>query len=152
MKEKGITWVPTIYVFNLVHDLVFAKPEQFSEMMQTQGPYLADCVRTYQENVRALYDTGVRVCTGTDTDCTGAPLVSPVATECAYLVKCGLTELEAIECATKNCADYLDLGDSLGQVKEGYIADLILVEGNPAEDIGALQKVVATYQAGVKIC
>ena len=56
-----------------------------------------------------------------------------------------------MECATKNGADYLSLGESLGQVKEGYIADLILVEGDPSRDIAALKNVRAVYQAGRQV-
>jgi imidazolonepropionase-like amidohydrolase len=151
MRERNITWVPTILVFNYVYGEIRKRSAALREMMK-QEPYLADAVQAYRENVRTLYDTGVRICTGTDTDCTDYKGASPVAVECAYMIKCGLTPLEAIECATKTGADYLGLGDTLGQIREGYIADLILVTGNPAEDIDALTKVTAVYQAGKKVC
>lgn len=158
MKEHDITWVPTIYVFNYVYEQVCKlekAPEsmlgQTIENMILQKPYLADCVKAYRDNVRKLYDTGVRVATGTDTDCAyyrGAP---PVAMECAHLVNCGLSPMEAIECATKNGADYLGMGDSLGQLREGFIADVIAVSGNPAENIEALQNIYSVYQSGKKV-
>jgi imidazolonepropionase-like amidohydrolase len=152
MKAHDITWVPTILVFNYVYGQASQAGGALGEFMQQQLRYLADSVETYEKNFRALYDTGVRIATGTDTDCTDYKGASPVAEECAYMVRCGLTPLEAVECATKNGADYLGLGDRLGQVREGYIADLVLVEGNPAEDIGALTRVSAVFQSGKKVC
>lgn len=153
MKEKGITWVPTVFVFNYVYSgMSRSQPAPTAEMLGQPSTvaYLRDCVETYPKNVRALFDTGVRVATGTDTDCTPYKGASPVAVECAYLVKCGLTPLEAVECATKNGADYLGMGDRLGQIKENYIADVIVVEGDPSADIEALGRVKAVYQAGKK--
>ena len=67
------------------------------------------------------------------------------------MVRCGLKPLEAIECATKNAADHLGLGDRLGQVREGYLADLLLVKGDPAGEITALWDVAAVYQAGRRV-
>ncbi|MDD6188786.1 MAG: amidohydrolase family protein [Clostridiales bacterium] len=152
MKEKNITWVPTVLVFNYVYQQSQKNAKALGETLSKPSTlvYLEDCVKTYQENVKALYDTGVRVATGTDTDCTPYKDASPVALECEYLVKCGLTPMEAVECATKNGADYLGMGDCLGQIKEDYIADVIVVEGDPSKDITALGKVRAVYQAGKK--
>ena len=153
MKEKNITWVPTVLVFNYVYEESLKSQAALGDLKgkPAVNDYLRDCVETYARNDRALYDTGVRVATGTDTDCTFFKGASPVALECAYLVKCGLTPMEAVECATKNGADYLGMGDCLGQVKEGYIADVILVEGDPSQDIGALKNVRADYQAGQQV-
>ena len=153
MKEKNITWVPTVLVFNYVYEESLKSQAALGDLKgkPAVNDYLQDCVETYARNVRTLYDTGVRVATGTDTDCTFFKGASPVALECAYLVKCGLTPMEAVECATKNGADYLGMGDCLGQVKEGYIADVILVEGDPSQDIGALKNVRAVYQAGRQV-
>ena len=153
MKERDITWVPTVLVFNYVWEESQKSQAALGDLQgkPAVNEYLADCVEAYRRNLRALYDTGVRVATGTDTDCTFFKGASPVALECEWLVRCGLTPMEAVECATKNGADYLGLGESLGQVKEGYIADLILVEGDPSRDIAALKNVRAVYQAGRQV-
>lgn len=154
MAEKGITWVPTVLVFNYAYQE--GKKQLENLLMLADKPavlqYLEEATEAYVKNLRTLYDTGVRVCTGTDTDCTTFKGASPVALECEYLVKCGLTPLEAVECATKNGADYLDMGNCLGQVKEGYIADVIVVEGDPSKDITALKNVRGVYQAGEQVC
>ena len=71
-----------------------------------------------------------------------------MAGECAFFVEYGMPPVRAIECATPNGAYALGLGDTLGQLKENYTADMIAVKGNPAEDITALCHVEAVYQAG----
>ena len=153
MKEKNITWVPTIYVFNYVRDGMekIGVPQSMKDDPKSVYNYLVDAVACYPENIRPLHNLGVRIATGTDTDCTDYQGASPVATECEYLVKCGLTPLEALECATKNGADLLGIGDHVGLVKENYTADLVLVEGDPSKNISDLHNVRATYQAGKEV-
>ena len=151
MKEHNITWVPTVLVFNHVHDQLMNETGAITdEMLKGQLKYMKESVQAYQNNLRELYDTGLRVATGTDVDGVNFDGASPVSLECAYLVKCGLKPLEAIECATKNGADHLGL-KNLGQLKESYIADVIVVEGNPLEHIEALTCVSAVYQEGRRV-
>src|SRR5439155_18415658 len=51
----------------------------------------------------------------------------------------GLSELEAIQAATKNTSLVLGLEGEIGEVAPGMLADLLVVNGNPAEDIRVLQ-------------
>jgi imidazolonepropionase-like amidohydrolase len=144
--------VPTLFVFFHAYEgLKKMKDAMLNEFLQKNKVYLEDSVNTYKKNLRKLYDSGVLIATGTDTDCINFNGSSPVAWECECMVECGLSTLEAIECATKNGADYLGMGDSLGQIKEGYIADIVAVKGNPIEDINSLKEIEAVYQAGEKI-
>lgn len=145
MRDNGQIWVPTIYVFNYAYDLV--KENMGGELGENEA-YLKDTVITYRENFKKLYDTGVIVATGTDTDCCGHPEASPVHVECRYMVEYGLTPLEAIACATANGARALGMEDCLGRIQEGYLADIIAVGGNPCEEIGALGDVRAVWQEG----
>ena len=150
MLEMNITWVPTVMVFNYTYDRVSGDPAIQGDLsgMKDAVRYLKESTECYPGNIRPLYDMGVRIATGTDTDCTDYPGCSPVAGECRYLVDCGLTPLEAIGCATKNGAEYLGMGNSLGQIREGYIADVIVVDGDPSSDIRALEHVSGVFQAG----
>lgn len=145
MKEHDQTWVPTIYVFDYVSKL-------YEKMGVAESvpvyKYLLEANACYKNNFKMLYDTGVRVATGSDTDCADHPEATPIATECEYFVNYGITPLQAIECATKNGAEALGMGDTLGLLKENYIADIIAVEGKPHEDISALHNISAVYQGG----
>jgi imidazolonepropionase-like amidohydrolase len=59
--------------------------------------------------------------------------------EIEALVEAGVPPKGAIKAATANAAAYVELDDELGAIKEGYIADLLIVMGNPLEDITQLR-------------
>lgn len=147
MRERNQVWVPTIYAFFYV-DSMLSGGNSMDETLMENRRYVSEAVRRYKESFRMLYDTGVCIAAGTDTDCLGVSEASPVAKECACMTECGITPLEAITCATYNGAKALGLGDELGLLKQGYRADLLVVRGNPAEDIAALEQVAAVYQEG----
>ena len=60
----------------------------------------------------------------------------------------GMTNLEIIQSGTINPAIYFDMEDTFGEVKEGLHADLVLLEANPLEDLGALQKLAGVMLKG----
>ena len=57
-------------------------------------------------------------------------------------IEAGFTPMEAIVAATRTGAEILNMSDKLGTVESGKLADLIMVAGNPLDDIGALAKPV----------
>lgn len=59
--------------------------------------------------------------------------------------------MEALQCATRSPAKYFGLLDSLGTVERGKIADLVLLEANPLENIGNTQKISAVIVGGKMI-
>lgn len=148
MKAHDQTWVPTIYVFDYVAKLY--EQMGISESVPTYK-YLLEANECYRNNFKALYDTGVRVACGTDTDCADHPKATPVWMECSYMVRYGITPLQAIQCATQNGAEALGMGDTLGLLKENYLADIIAVKGKPHEEIEALEHVAAVYQEGTQL-
>ena len=68
--------------------------------------------------------------------------------ELAVLVEAGLSPIEAIESATLNPARYFDMENELGLVKEGYLADLILLDANPLSDIQNTKKINLVVRNG----
>ena len=84
---------------------------------------------------------GVGILAGTDTP---NPFVYPgfsLHDELELLVQAGLTPREALAAATTAPAEFLGATDSLGAVAEGNLADLVLLEGNPLEDIGNTRRI-----------
>ncbi|MCP1375848.1 amidohydrolase family protein [Dyella lutea] len=69
--------------------------------------------------------------------------------EVELLVEAGFTPVEAIRIATLNGARYLGEGDRIGSIEPGKVADLVLVNGNPAADIKAIENVVTVFKDGV---
>ncbi|MFC3050532.1 Xaa-Pro dipeptidase [Kordiimonas pumila] len=71
------------------------------------------------------------------------------ANQFSRMVKFGMTPLQAIQAATINSATLLKMEGSLGQLKEGFLADIIAVPGKPLDDISALEKVAFVMKDGV---
>ena len=96
--------------------------------------------------VRMAHANGVRIAFGTDTG------VSPHgmnAREFQLLVGAGFTPLQAIQMATVNAADHLQLNNVAGRIAPGYSADIIAVEGDPTQDVATLMNVPFVMARGV---
>ncbi|HSS97937.1 MAG TPA: amidohydrolase family protein, partial [Terriglobales bacterium] len=59
----------------------------------------------------------------------------------AFMVKYGMTPMQAIQSATSNAADLLGHSEEVGSIKPGKFADLIAVTGDPLKDVGLLEHV-----------
>ncbi|UCF98816.1 MAG: amidohydrolase family protein [Spirochaetaceae bacterium] len=103
------------------------------------GPDYAQHMREISRDMtRALHQAGARLVAGTDMNFVGVfPGVS-LHRELANLVAAGLSPYEALACATVNAAECLGRSHEFGTVEIGQRADLILVEANPFNDIGAV--------------
>jgi imidazolonepropionase-like amidohydrolase len=100
------------------------------------------------ENVRLANKAGVVLLAATDVDIPmGVPGLS-LHEELVRLVEAGLTPLEALQAATLNPARVLGLADSLGRIEPGKLADLVLLDANPLENIRNTQKIGAVVANG----
>jgi hypothetical protein len=100
------------------------------------------------EVVAAMHRAGVPFLAGTDTT---NPYCFPgfsLHDELGLLVESGFTPLEALQCATLNPARYLGLSKDLGTVEQGKIADLVLLDANPLDDIANTRKIEAVLVRG----
>jgi hypothetical protein len=98
--------------------------------------------------VRAMQRAGVEIVAGTDV---GNPYIYPgfsLHDELLLLVKAGLTPMEALQSATRNPAKYLGSLDSLGTIEKGKLADLVLLDANPLQDISNTQLIYAVVING----
>ena len=104
--------------------------------------YHLEKVRFYQsqhvDNLKRALDRGVKVITGTDAG-TAFNYHGDNAYELEALVNAGMSEIEAIKAATSLAAEALNLSDK-GIIADGMVADVIIVDGNPLQDITILQK------------
>jgi imidazolonepropionase-like amidohydrolase len=69
--------------------------------------------------------------------------------EIEMLVDYGLTPVQALKAATSVAAKALHMEEKIGAVKDGLLADLIAVEGDPTKDVKALRKVKLVMKGGV---
>jgi imidazolonepropionase-like amidohydrolase len=98
--------------------------------------------------VGAMHKAGVKLLAGTDTPVPYCFPGSGVHDELELFVKAGLTPAEALQTATRNPAEYFDRLKDLGTVERGKLADLVLLEANPLDNITNVRKVHAVVQNG----
>ncbi len=90
--------------------------------------------------LKALDDGGVRILLGTDAPQQFSVPGFSIHREMALMVRCGFTPYQIIQSGTKNVGDYFKGKDKFGTIEAGKRADLILVEGNPLKDVGAIAR------------
>jgi imidazolonepropionase-like amidohydrolase len=86
----------------------------------------------------------------TGTDLSGAYVFAgfSVHHEMQLLVQAGLSPLEALQAATRNPALFLGEGDSAGTVESGKVANLVMLDANPLDDIRNTQRINAVVLNG----
>jgi imidazolonepropionase-like amidohydrolase len=96
------------------------------------------------EIVKSMQRMGVGLLAGTD----GPPDRINLHDELSMFVQAGLTPKEALQTATINPARFLRMQNRLGTIERGKIADLVLLEANPLEDIRNAKRIVAVVVNG----
>ena len=98
-----------------------------------------------RDNFRRAVTAGVKLAFGTDA---GVCPYGTSAKQFAFMVKYGMTPMQAIQSATSVAADLLGHGDELGSIKPGKYADIIAVAGDPLQDVRVLEDVTFVLQDG----
>jgi len=101
-----------------------------------------------EQIVLALHRAGVTILAGTDAwamyDFPGSDLHS----ELWHMVQAGLTPLEALRTATLTPAQYMRVADSVGSIRPGKLADLVLLDADPLADIRNTERIAAVVANG----
>jgi tetratricopeptide (TPR) repeat protein len=98
--------------------------------------------------VGAMQTAGVGILAGTDTSNAFCMPGFSLHDELGLLVKAGLTPMQALQTATLNPARFLGRERDLGTIEKGKIADLILLDSNPLEDISNTRKIASVIKGG----
>jgi len=101
-----------------------------------------------RESFRAAQAAGVRIVFGSDA---GVYPHGQNGRQFDYMVKWGMTPMQAIQAATVNNADLLGLQAEVGAVREGLWADLIAVDGDPLTDVRTLEDVGFVMKGGAVV-
>jgi imidazolonepropionase-like amidohydrolase len=137
MAQKGIYYVPTIYV-----------GEYVAEGRAKAGAVVWQQMRDIHEKTfRRALKAGVKIAFGTDIG--GFDWHIDPAREFGWMVKFGMTPEQALRSATVVAAELMGWSDRLGTVEPGKLADIVAVSGNPLEDITRLEKVSFVMKDGI---
>jgi imidazolonepropionase-like amidohydrolase len=131
MKEKGTYLVPTLIAYRLL------TTESFPKLTREVAK---KAVATHENTLKAAKKAGIKIAMGTDS---GAPYGSihgkVQAWELELMATKGLTPMESIMAATKTAAECIGIGDKTGTIEPGKFADILIVKGNPLENIKVFQ-------------
>ena len=135
----GFTSKPTVAAMAQRH--IFQVPTLFS-LKKTAQPALYEKL---QGHLAAAVREGLPIAFGTDA---GVIRHGQNAKEFVELAGMGLKPIDAIRTATVEAAKAVGRADQIGMLKRDMLADIIAVEGNPLDDLSALQKVQFVMKAG----
>jgi imidazolonepropionase-like amidohydrolase len=141
MVRRHIVYVPTID-----HNRYYADNYKLLKYPPEALTRLNDFIARNLETARKAFAAGVTFGMGSDAVYT---MFGENTRELGWFVKAGMTPEQALRAATANGAALLGMEKSLGAIREGYLADIVAVEGDPLVDIQvAIERVRWVMKAG----
>jgi imidazolonepropionase-like amidohydrolase len=124
--------------------------EQVSEATDQRRSSLRKLYEDFiRRDLREMHEAGVDVLAGSDVAVLNIFPGSTLHDELAlFVTELGMTPAEAIDRATRRSACFLRLGDSIGTIERGKIADLVLLEADPLQDITNTKRITAVVAGG----
>ena len=141
MKTHGTYLVPTISAGKWVSKMA-EKDDYYPDIIRPKAKTIGPLM---QDNFRRAYEGGVRIAFGSDA---GVFPHGLNAMEFEFMVEAGMSAMEAVQSATVNAASLLRVETELGQIKAGFLADIIAVNSNPLQNIAALKEVMFVMKGG----
>jgi len=130
MLERRTYLVPTL---SALKNILSGSDEGIPDYVLEKAARVSE---SHQRSIKMFYEAGGRIAMGTDA---GTPFNhhGENAQELRYMVDVGISPMDAITFSTANAADLMHLEET-GRIREGAVADLLVVAGNPLEDIDAI--------------
>jgi imidazolonepropionase-like amidohydrolase len=136
MKEKGIALCPTVAAGDAI-----AQYKGWRKGIDEEP----DHIRAKRKSFAAALAAGVTICMGGDV---GVFAHGDNALEMEMMVAYGMKPIDVLRSATSVNADVFAISDKAGRIKPGLPADIVVVEGNPANNISAIRKVRLVMKDG----
>ncbi len=142
VKRSGAWLVPTLVVTDVNRTLpgLTAVQRERQDLIE----------RTHRLSTETAIRLGIPLATGTDTGEVGVT-ADMVWREIALLQAHGASAMASIQAATSSAARLLGLDREVGSLQIGYVADLVLVDGDPLVDVTVLARPVAVWQSGRRV-
>lgn len=174
MRARGVAFCPTLQWYCLRRDLIagrmphdleaLALPAAVAEQWRAFAKKMAETNGTGVEAIEVLtqrqrqwadFGRVCRILNEADVRFLVSPGAGPYVApgqdmllEMNHLVAFGLSREQVLAAATRHAADVLGCGDQLGRIEAGYRADLLLLAGNPLDDLSVLAQPDAVFAAG----
>ncbi len=133
MVKQGAWLVPTFTVLRRIVAISEQNPLALPDYMPLKARMLLE---HQAESFRQALQAGVKIALGTDGGGFGH---GHNAGELAYLVEAGMTPMQALVAATSMGAQCMGLGGETGLLRAGMLADFLVVDGNPLQDVRILE-------------
>jgi imidazolonepropionase-like amidohydrolase len=138
--KNGTWYVPTLVAYERGFVLWSKDPESLKPRLDIHEKNI--------EVIRMMHKAGVQIMAGSDFSDWGMVPGVDLHNELALLVEAGFTPMEALQAATLNPAIFLGKTDTYGTIQPGRVADLVLLNMNPLEDISHTRKIHAVVLGG----
>ena len=170
LKDSGAFYQPALAVVQASSDVASGKPELIDGSLVQQVAPKGLLERTRQalssapkgaanpgiaeiakQNLLGAYKAGAPLVSGSDS---GSPLLfhgPAVHRELQLWVQAGVPAAAALQAATYNAAKSLGASDRIGAIRKGYDATLLLVDGNPLQDISATERISSVFLKGERV-
>ncbi|HEY6333141.1 MAG TPA: amidohydrolase family protein [Blastocatellia bacterium] len=113
--------------------------------------YLKNQLPTIKKNLATVFESGVPIGVGPDTGVMGAFPGISVHREMELMVEAGVPAHAVLSAASSAVARYLRLENDVGTVAEGKTADLVILDGNPLDDIRNTRRIAAVIKEGLLV-
>ena len=139
-RENGVALSMDIYNGDYISTV--GKEENWPEEFLRKNRETTDEQRS---GFTKAHQAGVRIVYGTDA---GVYPHGDNAKQFSYMVKQGMTSVEAIQAATIHAADVMGWGNQVGRINPGFFADIVALRDNPISNIQALEKIDVVIKGG----
>jgi imidazolonepropionase-like amidohydrolase len=136
MQKQGTWYCPTLAVYY----------KDWAAADTPQGQRDRARASVHETAFRKALQANLKIAFGTDVG--GMAWTEPMAQEFKHMVDLGMTPMAAIQSATSKAAEMLDMPGEIGVIAAGAYADVIAVQADPLQDIGALQRVTFVMHDG----
>jgi len=160
MATKGTFYVPTI-ICNLSEQYIKERDDRLAKLGYSVNKKIAkgrtmvayadertpEFALHQRKALQKAFKAGVKVCIGSDS----TPVGEIGYLEMEQFVLSGISEMDTLVAATRNCADLCGVLDKLGTVEEGKLADLVVLGADPLDNISNIRQVKMVIKGGISI-
>ncbi len=133
MKARRTFLVPTLHA---PRGVLIREKENPGSVLPQSLRKTHEVLEVHRESIRAAREAGVRIAMGTDA---GVGKHGTNAEELQFMTEIGMSAMDAIVATTQVASECIHMADDVGTVEAGKFADLLVIDGNPLDDIAILQ-------------